>query len=102
MNNENIEYTPQSIRLRVEELLLAMEARTDIARQLRVKDDRIAELVRMIRKILPEKDYKIFKARVVDKVTLADVGKEHNITRERTRQIEENIKRRLIRIVYQP
>lgn len=30
MSNENIEYTPQSIRLKVEELLLAMEAKRDL------------------------------------------------------------------------
>lgn len=101
MSNENIENTPQSIRLRVEELLLAMEARTDLAAQLRVKDNRIAELVRMIRKTLPEKDYKILKGRVVDKKTLEEVGSEFGVTRERARQHEQRIKRRLIRIVYQ-
>lgn len=101
MSNENIENTPQSIRLRVEELLLAMEAKQDLQRQVRVKENRIAELVRIIRKILPEKEYKIFKARTVDRKTLNEVGVEHGFTRERTRQIEEKIKRRLIRIVYQ-
>lgn len=101
MSNENIENTPQSIRLKVEELLLAIEARQDLQRQIREKDNRIRDLVRIVKKVFDQKSYAIFKARVVDKKTLAEVGEEHKFTRERTRQIEENIKRRLIRIVYQ-
>ena len=101
MSNENIENTPQSIRLKVEELLLAMEARKDLQRQVNDKDARIKELVRIVKRVFDQKSYAIFKARTVDRKTLHEVGTEHGFTRERTRQIEEKIKKRLIRIVYQ-
>jgi len=101
MSNENIENTPQSIRLKVEELLLAIEARKDLQRQIDGKDARIKELVRIVKRVFDQKSYAIFKARMVEKKTLHEVGVEHGFTRERTRQIEEKIKKRLIRIVYQ-
>lgn len=45
----------------------------------------------VLKEIKNDKDFEIFRARSIGKVTLQSLGKQHNLTRERIRQKEKNI-----------
>ena len=101
INNHHSDMIKENIstktRSSASQLLVLIEKRKDISKQMNQCDWEIWESIKQVRYAFPKgsKAYMVFKARYADHKTLEQIAKEYGVTRERIRQIEEKVLKEL-------